>query len=108
MLLVSEEALTSSQKGAIVYSTCECTSAGILLTVSFLSATEIRAQNVAYRHYFECQVPIAQSNSYNKVTNYRNGRYAIRIFFSYVRLLFMCLYSPLRTTTKVTNLLVTV
>jgi len=52
MLLVSEEILTSRQKGAIVYSTCERPSASILLTVYYLSATEIRAQNLAYRHYF--------------------------------------------------------
>jgi len=47
-----QEILTSRQKGAIVYSMCERTSASILLAVYFLSATEIRVHNLAYLHYF--------------------------------------------------------
>jgi hypothetical protein len=67
MLFVSEQILTSRQKGVIVYSTCECASASILLTVYFFSATEIRVRHLAYRHYFYNQVPVAQSNSYDKI-----------------------------------------
>jgi len=67
MLFVSEQILTSRQKGVIVYSTCECTSASVLLTVYFLTATEIRVRHVAYRHYFYYEAPLAQSNGYDKI-----------------------------------------